>query len=283
MIRPEDLWEIDSEYADDYASTVASGRAVACTQDAVVVAIARNSMPHMTNTLALLDEVQKGFRSCRFFCFENDSTDDTAEVLDAYAAARDWATVEHQTFSRPDVRGFEKARTEALAEYRNRCQDWVRENASSVRFTIVLDMDPHGGFSVDGVFHSVARLIENQGEGWKYRAGAMASFSLISFVNEGVTQIAQYDAWAARPLSWWRDRRNEIGMNWFHLLVPPTGSPVMPMNSAFGGLAVYDTQAYLSGRYTGDDCEHVGLHRSMRRAGWCVYLNPGCRYYAVIQ
>jgi hypothetical protein len=53
------------------------------------------------------------------------------------------------------------------------------------------------------------------------------------------------------------------------------------MNSAFGGLAVYQTKAFLSGGYTGEDCEHVGHHRRMREAGYQMWLNPGCRYIAV--
>jgi hypothetical protein len=105
----------------------------------------------------------------------------------------------------------------------------------------------------------------------------MASYSLYR-TGEG---IAHYDAWAARPVSWWRDRRNEIGFTWFSAFLPPVGSPPCPMNSAFGGLAVYQTRAFLAGGYSGGDCEHVPHHRRMRAAGYQMYLNPGCRYIAV--
>lgn len=104
----------------------------------------------------------------------------------------------------------------------------------------------------------------------------MASFSL----GRAGNGVFGYDAWAAR-LNWWRDRRSEIGFGWFTNLILPAGSPPIAMNSAFGGLALYFTDAYLSGGYSGEDCEHVPHHRRMAEAGWQVFLNPGSRYIAL--
>lgn len=280
---PETIWPLDPECAEDYESKARIGREAARSMDAAIVAIARNAMPYIENTLELVDEVRGGFSSCRFYVYENDSTDETASVLDAYAAARPWATVEHETLGVSDARGFEKERTRRLAACRSKCQEWVRQNASATTWTIVLDMDPHHGFSVDGVFNSIGWLCSLQSQPSTTTPAAMASFSLYSIVREdGARGIAGYDSWAAR-LNWWRDRKEEIGMMWFSALMPPVGSPPIPMNSAFGGLCVYLTRAYLSGQYDGDDCEHVPFHRSLRRAGYQLFLNPGSRYVAIWQ
>ena len=66
--------------------------------------------------------------------------------------------------------------------------------------------------------------------------------------------------------------------------MPPVGSPPFPMNSAFGGLCVYRTGAYLGGRYSGKnaDCEHVNFHRELADKGWDLYLNPGSVYVAYL-
>jgi len=273
--RPEDFWPIDPAYASLYADGVKEGRAVAADVSACLVAIARNSLPYLTNTLELVAEVAAGFKRFSAYVYESGSEDGTAEALDAFAAAHKWMTVEHGPEPGDDSRGFERARTERLAACRNRCHDWVRANAPGTSFTIVLDTDPHGGFSVDGVFNSISRL----GSG----AGGMASYSVFRHekAGRGPQKLLQYDAWAAR-LNWWRDMRNEIGFEWFHFLLPPAGSLPIQMNSAFGGLAVYSTAAYLSGRYSGEDCEHVPFHRSLREAGWRMYLNPGSRYVAML-
>lgn len=277
--RPEDVWAVDAEYADDYAQKVADGRKIASEQSATIVAIARNAMPLMANTFDLLCEVQAGFADCKMFVFENDSTDGTDAALDRAASILPWLTVEHATLGGIDSRGFEPERTARLAHCRNRCLEWVRERRPSTAVTIVVDMDPEYGFSVDGVFNSIAWLATKRSSGIPHPPGGMASYSLIR-MPQGV---AHYDAWAARPPSWWRDRRDEIGFTWFSAFLPPVGAPPCPMNSAFGGLGVYATEAYLSGGYSGEDCEHVPHHRRMRQAGWQMYLNPGCRYVAVWQ
>jgi hypothetical protein len=279
--RPENIWSVDEEYAELYREMAEEGRAVAGEQKAAIVAIARNAMPAMANTFDLLVELQKGFSDCRMFVYENDSTDGTNVALDRAAELLPWLTVEHDTLGGMDSRGFEPERTIRLAHCRNRCMEWVKENAKSSAFTIVLDMDPEGGFSVDGVFNSIAWLARKRSCGSTTPAGGMASYSLARMQQGDRVGIFQYDAWAARPVNWWRDRRDEIGFTWFSAFLPPVGAPPCPMNSAFGGLAVYWTEAFLAGGYSGEDCEHVGHHRRMQRAGWQMWLNPGSRYIAV--
>jgi len=281
-MRPEDFWAIEPEYQKRYDDKVAIGAEVASRSKIAIAAIARDAMPHLGNTLALVDELASKFRSASFYCFENDSTDGTDRVLDDFAI-RQWVTVEHATLNRPDYRGFEAGRTHALAEYRNRCRDWVEASAKDANYVAVLDLDPHGGFSIDGALNSVGWLCDLACDsGPKSIPGAMASVSLLVGHMDGETRLAQYDAWAAR-LNFWEDRRDKPGgMLWFHTLFPPTGSQPIPMNSAFGGLCIYTKDAYLAGRYVGGDCEHVAFHRAMREAGHQLYLNPGSRYAAIL-
>lgn len=279
IVMPEQFWPVDPEYQAYYDAGVATGRQVAAETDAVIVGIARNALPALVNTVLLAAKVRSMFRSCQMFVFENDSQDATPTILDHLASDFPWFHTVHETLGGEDVRGFERARTDRLAYCRNKCMNWVRENAAETAWTIVLDLDPAGGFSPDGVLNSVCRLGEKMAEPSVLRAGGVASYSLYKS-DDG---IAHYDAWAARPPSWWRDRREEVGFTWFSSFMPPVGAPPCPMNSAFGGLCVYSTKAFLSGGYSGEDCEHVPHHRRMREAGYQMWLNPGCRYIAVWQ
>lgn len=276
MLRPEGLWPVDEEYQGLYDSMVSIGREEAAKSGVNIVSIARNAMPRLTNTLALVDEVRAEFKRCRMFVFENDSTDDTAEVLDDHAEKNEWFTASHDTWGGEDSRGFERSRTERLAKARNICLDWVRANGQANEYTVVLDLDPDMGFSVAGVLNSIGWLRE-----MPRHVGVMASYSLMRLAVNDEVRVAHYDSWAAR-LNWWRDRRGEDGgMSWFSLLLPPVGSPPIPMNSAFGGLCVYKTESILAGSYSGEDCEHVPHHRRLNEAGWQLFLNPGCRYIAI--
>lgn len=281
MIEPLSIQPLDAEYALEHAERVMTGKAFAKGKAINVVAIARNACPHLANTFACLDALRPHFGSMWCYFFENDSTDDTAIDLDLYAASRPDVVVEHATLSRPDYRGWEQERTTFLAQYRNRCLDYVKSTLSDAEWTIVLDVDPHGGFYVDGVFTSIYWLTAFPIESG---AGAMASYSIVRQTGaDGEHLWAHYDAYAARPVSWWRDRKAEIGMSWFSHFIPPIGSRPNPMNSAFGGLCVYRTEAYLCGaRYGGGDCEHVVFHRGLNERGWRLYLNPGSVYAAIV-
>ena len=274
--RPEDIWDVD--YVDSYKEHVEFGRVEARRQKLAVVSICRNAMPYLRNTLALVDELAGLWRDCSLYVYENDSTDETATVLDDFAI-RQWVTVKHDTLGGEDSRGFEPERTIRLAKCRTRCQEWVRRNAADASYVMVLDADPHGGFSVDGVLNSLGWFCEMMGESFHRREpGAMASHSLYVREEQGGYGVAAYDAWAGR-LSWWEDRREH---NWFHMLMPPVGSEPIPMNSAFGGLCLYRREAYLAGVYEGGDCEHVLHHKAMQKAGYQLFLNPGSRYVAIL-
>ena len=267
------------DYVDSYREHVEFGRTEARRQKLAIVSICRSAMPHLRNTLSLVDELAGLWRDCSFYVYENDSTDETASVLDEFAI-RQWVAVEHGTLGGEDARGFEPERTVRLAKCRARCQDWVRRNAADANYVMVLDTDPQGGFSVEGVLNSLGWLCEMLGESFHRReAGAMASYSLyLRQERPDMYGAAQYDAWAAR-LNHWEDDRH---MTWFHTFMPPVGSHPIPMNSAFGGLCLYRREAYLAGVYEGGDCEHVMHHKAMQRAGYQLFLNPGSRYVAIL-
>lgn len=278
--RPEEFWGVEELYWPSYGEHVEYGRVEARRQKLAIVSIARNSMPWLANTLLLVDELAGLWRDCVYYVYENDSTDGTAEALDAFAL-RQWVTVEHDSLGGIDARGFDRERTERLAHCRSRCQTWVRNHAADANYVLVLDTDPHGGFSTNGVLNSLGWFCEMLGESWHRREpGAMASSSIFIRRDKEPDSFnaAGYDAWAAR-LNTFEDRRDHL---WFHFLIPPAGSQPIPMYSAFGGLCLYRREAYLSGQYDGRDCEHVALHRSMQRAGYQLFLNPGSRYVAML-
>lgn len=281
--RPEDIWPVDKRYLASYDDHVAFGREEARQRRLAVVSICRSAMPYLPNTLALVEELGGMWRDCQYFVYENDSSDDTADVLDNCARMRSWMHVRHDTLGREDMRGFQPERTVRLAEYRARCQDWVRERAKAFDYVAVLDTDPHGGFSTEGVLNSLGWFCEYLGRSCRpLEPGAIASHSLyvtrVEDDGKKAIALAAYDAYAAR-LNWWEDLRMH---EWFHALLVPVGSPPIPMNSAFGGLCLYRRDAYLSLKYGGGDCEHVIAHRAMQQAGYQLWMNPGCRYVAML-
>ena len=249
----------DEEFAEEYARRVKLGRQAAEHRSVAFVAICRNAMPFLPFTL----------RHAWTFIYENDSTDETKDFLTYWKDQGPDRACSLRSFGRPHL-NFTKSheRTHALAEYRNQCRLWVATETSA-DYVVVLDADPWGGFSVDGIFNTIGHLEDFE----EYRnASGMASYSWCEWGPPVWPQptFCHYDAWACR-WTWWKERQD---MLWFHLWHPPVGSPPVKMNSAFGQLAVYRAEDFIAGQYQGGDCEHVSFHKSL---GGDFYLNPSSR------
>lgn len=265
--HPDLILPPDEEFRHEYYQRQAAGGEAASRLKIAFVAICRNAMPFLHFTLQHVENTGKKFRDFRGYIFENDSADGTKDYLADLKLP--WLTVESQDNGRPHLNYTKTSdRTVALAEYRNRCREWVAENYSEADLVVVFDTDCWGGFSTDGILNTVSYLEEPAYQ----RATGMASYSWCVWGPPVWPEpvVCQYDAWAFR-LNYWREHQD---MRWFHFWHPVVGSPPVKCNSAFGQLAVYRTRNYLRGVYEGGDCEHVGHWRT---AGGDCYLNPSQR------
>jgi len=257
-------------FADEFRRHVEMGTSEFADSSVAFVGLARNCAQHLAANLARLEMLVPGCREWRLHIETNDNTDDTDQVLVDFCAAHRQATFTSQRLGREQFTNeFAGRRTEALAEYRTACQRWVRENARYADFVVVIDFDAWGGWSHAGMMHGIGALSANG------NAYGMASVSLMEYQVPG--QWMHYDCWAARLNSSFDDYTAGIG-GWKHLWLPPVGSPPIPVVSAFGGMAIYETGAYLAGTYDGRDCEHVPFHESIAAAtGKSLFLDPAMR------
>lgn len=267
---PEHLVYPLDYFAADFARAYSTGVDAWADADVAIVGLARNCGPWLHANLARLLMLVGDCKSWRLHVETNDNTDDTEAVLTNFCGAHPQATFHTQTLDRQQFSAeFAGPRTVALAEYRTACQEWVRQHCPDSTYTLVIDWDAWGGWSHVGVIHGVGSLATTED------AYGMASVSLM---EHGPTKAwLHYDAWALRLNSTFDDYTAGLG-GWKHSWVPPVGSPPIPVCSAFGGLAIYETQAYLAGTYDGADCEHVPFHASIAsRTGHRLYIDPAMR------
>ena len=245
------------------------------------VGLARNCGGPLESNLIKLGRLAHACGSWALHIESNDCDDNTLDVLHAFTSQHPQATFHYQVLGRRQYGAeFAGPRTIALAEYRDACQRWVRACASDADYVVAIDWDAWGGWWHDGVLNGIGWLIELQG------AYGMASVSLLDTPQVSVVDgkpalvpgWSHYDSWALRLNSTWDDYTHGQG-GWKHQWIPPVGSPPVRVCSAFGGMAIYRTAAYLKGTYDGTkDCEHVPFHDSVTKAtGQSMYLCPGMR------
>jgi hypothetical protein len=274
---PTSLIEPAGEFVAPYAARVAEGTERLRHSRLAFVGLARNCAEPLAHNLLLAEALGRSCKGWQLHIESNDCDDQTLEVLASFAKEYKQATFHYQILGRQHYPSeFSGRRTIALAEYRDACQKWVRACASDADYIIVVDWDARGGWSEAGLLNGLGWLVELQG------AYGMASTSLFQHDFGHGPQWLHYDLWALRgvgqPDCYYDTYRNNIG-GWGFQWLPPIGSPPVLVASAFGGMTIYRTDAYLKGTYDGvHDVEHVPFHQSIAKAtGQHLYLNPSQR------
>src|SRR5439155_10282300 len=151
-----------------------------------------------------------------------------------------------------------------MAFCRSRYQEHVLEHFFDYDYVVVVDTDLRGGFSYEGVADTFGRL------NWDFVGSNGILRWLVPTIPPTLT-ARQYDTWALRHVgdACPGDKYEDDTTVYFR------GEPLLPIWSCFGGLGVYTIAAFGAARYEGGDCEHVELHRQMRKAGYGrLFLNP---------
>ncbi len=245
----------------------------------VIVGCARNVGSYLDKTLEKLVQIKNLFHTdSRIVVAENDSTDNTKEILRKHA--------DNVTLLNYDGKVGSPLRTERLAYLRNELMDYAHKNYSNYDYIINADLD--------SVIHSldpsdIPRTLKKwEGKPWD-----------AVFAN----CHPYYDIWALRSkdigctVDCWdavhHDPRGGINkhISQFQKNIPRDAEPIL-VDSAFGGFGIYRLSSTKDCKYNGrpricslgysdvskcyqELCEHVPFHEDMKRNGHGnLYIDP---------
>lgn len=251
----------------DYERRVARGREAAKSRTLTIVTLLHNRIDLALDLRARCEALLRQFRGGRVLVLGEDSTDGTERVLAEWVRARPEAVVSVPLPRLPaGVRGFAR-----MAQLRNALLE-QHEALPETDFLAVLDGDLEGPVSRDGVGHSVDWLTEPGGPQGVTALGVnnyLGVPTLMPFVGYGY-----YDPIAFRERRWERSLPDAAVR--LRLASLRRGDEPLVVNSAFAGLAIYQSASVRGLRYDAelDDCEHVGFHRALAARGGRLVLNP---------
>jgi hypothetical protein len=237
-------------------SELLRGAETASSLSVAILALMRDLERQVGHACSAMEAIGRMFSDYLLCVFENDSCDATPAQL------HQWAAADPQRRRAESAKlGWEKwgpvadgRRGEQMACYRNRCRTMALATGPRDLY-IVLDADLYG-WSLEGIQHSLSH--------WG-QFDVMASNGLVYWGT-----VLQYDSW-----TWREDNWDPVPMSYVHQRVYRRGDPLLPVLSAFGGMALYRATAFEAAEYGGGDCEHVVFHRRLREAGYGrVYVNP---------
>ena len=235
-------------------------------------ALVRDNSEHLPGLVHQLTAYGGLFKEFAFVFSENDSSDGTKEYLKELhgnsSSSFPVACVgrDFHIHKRPSISFLAQMRNFYLREI------YTQPLYADYDYVLVFDAD----FTRD-TFVTTAGLLDsfNRSEEWAVLAAngeyADKMWDAFAFRNE------EFDL-PYKPENFPRG----IGSYWptiLHIQKKYEDGPLIPVNSAFGGLAIYK-KATLQGLYhdtLSEDCEHVSLHAQIRARGGKIYMNPNMR------
>ncbi len=260
----ESIFQCEPRDQEGYDAMVAEGRARMQRSSVVICGLCRDVRPYLPRTADRIQRLGSLFADYRVVLFENDSIDATREFLKDWQEENARVEVISEELGAtkfPPTRDLQRAK--ALAAFRNRYLERIREKYTKFSHVIIVDTDLVGGWSMEGIANSFGH------DNWDF----VGSYGLnqVSTPPQLPPQRLHYDRWAFRasPMS------PATALLGNHTDTLRRGMPLLAVESCFGGLGLYRLECLLECRYSGEDCEHVALHQRMRDAGFSrLYLNP---------
>lgn len=248
----------------------------------VVCSIIRNCEKQLTRNIPKIEELRSKFKNSSVVIFENDSLDLTKSVL------KNWSNNSHnifvkyenfkvETIPKKNLNGVNRfysyQRISKMVQYRNQYMSFLNDSEKDFDYVIIIDLDIED-FSIDGIAHSF---------------GLSKLWDVITANGYSYSEILKkryHDTYALIEYGTEDQDQNEHAIKtnrkkWSFL---KPGLPLIPVFSAYGGLAIYRYKAIKNKKYRiipnsnariEVKCEHVSLHNDMQRDGFTrIYINP---------
>jgi hypothetical protein len=214
----------------------------------------RNCEEYISEILGHIDNAGKKFNSYLLIIYENDSTDNTKQILIERKKSNYIYLFED---------GIEETRrTVRISNGRNKILDVVDGLKADYDYLIMLDMDD---VNVSGKFvDTIDTCFQDHQTSWDVLAGNQSG--------------RYYDIWALRKPQLLDYDYLKV-KDGFKDIFFPYDDGLIPVTSAFGGIAIYNLKSVSDCRYNGtypdgtEKCEHVDFNDCITQKGGNIYIN----------
>lgn len=261
---PEALYPCRPELIKEYRGRIISGKGIMSKAKVCICGIGRNIEDILPATIARIKKLCRMFLTCDIFIYENDSNDNTLNILNKWKTEDENLYLISEKLYRPlNQQDKSLLRRKAMAYARNKYLQACRNSGKNYEYVIVIDMDLLGGWSYEGIANSF---------GWSEIWDMIAANSIYYNKIECGLQKLFFDSWAFRRLGH-PEPHNEKDIN---LLNYNRGEPPVRVFSAFGGLSIYRGECILNNKfeYKDNDCDHPTMNKQLTDIGKTIWLNP---------
>ncbi|MCP3932130.1 MAG: glycosyltransferase family 2 protein [Bacteroidetes bacterium] len=261
---PEGWYPCQTSNQQVYFKRVREGYKKMSKHTTIFCGLARDVIESLPIMMAKIEKLGQKFKDYKVVIYENDSMDGSREMLMYWQRINpNVEIISEQLNARKWGQVLDMDRTADMSEYRNRYLRHILEKKYKFDYLIVLDLDIPLGFSYDGIAHTFSY------DEWDVMG---SNGRWVNPYGDPIPNPLFYDAFAFRP----KGEPELQDFETINSLQFQRGEDLVPVESSFGGLAIYKSAGILAGaRYGGHDCEHVVLHHRLRENGFDKqFLNP---------
>jgi hypothetical protein len=276
----------------NYQYAINAGTKICKNKSIIFCGIARDVAENLQLNIDRLHRTGKMFHRYQIFIYENDSKDETRQILEKNKSAH--LTYLSEAREDQDYRSkldtpqdpWHYNRCKILSDCRNKYIEYIHSLKEKPDYICVLDCDLKGGWSYNGFKHSMFTLEQEDATGCVSAYGVLADkYGKDNLENHAVNKYIMYDSFAFRPLEYLNTPLHMLKTPMFNNLVFTADMEPIEVCSNFGGMAIYKTRAFLDGeQYSAKnwaddfspfvDPDHVSFHRNIIAKNWKVLLNP---------
>ncbi len=265
----------------EYQQLVARGYQSMKQKRLVICGLARDCEHSLLLMMNRIEETGALFKDYRVLIFENDSKDETRNLLKQWEEKN--KKVSLLTCEVPDCKFKERplyewgachrTRMEKMAYFRNKYLSVVYEQLSDFDYMMVVDMDIKGPWNLDGMASSFGY------NNWDaIFANGLHTIPYLAGLRYGMYDAAAYVKYGGDYTvfnSYGSAVKNYFRLNFIECSSLCVGDPLIRVSSAFGGLGLYSIKSLSGCFYSGELCEHAALHKKMAEKGHdLLYINP---------
>ncbi len=251
-----------------YNENTEKGRVIAQNSTCFIGGLARNIGSHLEHTMfSLLQQLSNQFSSSITYIYENDSTDNTKNVLCEWSNGST-QIAQCNTLNHPRMSDFSARRIQLMCYYRNNILEKLYDVINEFDYFIMLDLDLYW-FDINGIMNTIG---QSNWDGVASNGRKYKSFSRKNNIYYDIFGHRELDEpLSINPMQGGRIPKLQdkyAGLN--------PGDDMVEVASAFNGLAIYRTESIRQCTYVQYDgyAEHVGFHHMIRQKGGRIFINP---------
>jgi hypothetical protein len=265
------------------------GKRMALKNKIVLCGLCRNIEKNVSKNIELMEMVGSQFMDYKIVLFENDSDDQTREIIKNHSIHNPNVILLDCGPNNPDCKLKEinlydygqlsSQRIGKMGFFRNQYHQYIKNNLSDYDYVMMIDMDLEGYFNMDGLFETIAK------PSWDaVFVNGRVDFVLGSMMYDSLAYVksdGNYDDFLFDQQN--NHNKFKFTKNFLsNLFEIKENNKWIPVKSAFNGCAIYKMETVLSSNFDGNSiCEWINFHRNASANGknrfylsrdWVMYV-----------